>query len=52
MTTLPGDDPETEEEFKETVFEEAHGLDVQTLREAQEGKADAKRPKVPEADLE
>ena len=50
MINLPSDDPKTEEEFNEALFEEAHGFDVQTLRETQEVRADAKRPKVHEVE--
>lgn len=50
MTKSPSDDPKTEEEFNEVLFEEAHGFDVQALPEAQEVRADAKRPKVHEAE--
>ena len=46
MKNFSNDDPNTEKEFGDTLFEEAHGLDAQIAQEEQEAKSDPKRPKV------
>lgn len=47
MKTFPNDDPRTQQEFDETLFEEARGLDTQTTPEEQEAKPNEKKPKAP-----
>ena len=35
MLTLPNEEPRTQEEFEETLFEESHGLDAEPYRKIQ-----------------